>query len=181
LPKKLCLTFCLVIFLHFKKEYRSCASADTCLYIFCVHKEVKHGFSFHYIVIEIISKFLLVQRLFGWPSNSFKKLSIFYFFDLQFLLACNSYKGDTLWYLRMYLWYVLVRFTPSIVPPHSLTTFLEQFQQVSLFYFHVRIQNTSYTFTLIHPFLTFTLYPTLVPILGKDLFDPLAFHFLLSV
>jgi hypothetical protein len=51
----------------------------------------------------------------------------------------------------MCLQYILIRFTPSITllyPP-----FLEQFQQVLLFYFHIWIQNASTIFTLIHLFL----------------------------
>jgi hypothetical protein len=72
------------------------------------------------------------------------------FFFLKNLLAYNNCKGDTLWYLHMCLQYILVRFIPSIILPLPLSPFLEQFQQVSFFCFHIWIQNTCTILTLIH-------------------------------
>jgi hypothetical protein len=77
----------------------------------------------------------------------------------------------------MCLQYILVRFTPSIILSSSLTVFLEQFQQISFFYFRVWIQNASTIFTLIPTFLVPTHLP-MVPTLRKDLFFLHAFHFL---
>jgi hypothetical protein len=46
-------------------------------------------------------------------------------------------------------------YTISLPPPFSfISPFLEQFQQVSLFHFHIWVNNISTTFTLLHPFLT---------------------------
>jgi hypothetical protein len=84
-----------------------------------------------------------------------RAMSLKNFFFLL-LLADNSSTGqkDKLWHLRMCLEYILIRLTPSIILPHSsLSHFLGQFQQVSLFYFQTWIQNTSTIFTLLNPFL----------------------------
>jgi hypothetical protein len=48
----------------------------------------------------------------------------------------------------MCLLYILIR-SPVILPHHP-SSFLEQFQKVSLFYFHTRIQNTSTIFAFPH-------------------------------
>jgi hypothetical protein len=64
-----------------------------------------------------------------------------------------------LWYLHMCLQYILVRFTLSIILPLP-SPILEQFQQVSFFYFHIWIQNTSILYTLI----PFFLVPTHLPL-----------------
>jgi hypothetical protein len=53
----------------------------------------------------------------------------------------------------MCLKYILVGFIPSIILPLPPCLLLEQFQQVSFFYFHIWIQNTSTIFTLINSFL----------------------------
>jgi hypothetical protein len=70
---------------------------------------------------------------------------------LKILLAYNSCTGRTLWYLHMCLQYILVRFTPSIALPIFRTIW-----QVSFFYFHIWLQNTSTMFTFIHPFFMHT-------------------------
>jgi hypothetical protein len=92
---------------------------------------------------------------------------------VAFFLACSSCTGDTLWYLHISLKYILVVFTPSLILPLPL---LEQFQQVSFFYFHIWIQNTSTTYTLIPPFLVPTHLPQ-APTPRKDLFFPPALLF----
>jgi hypothetical protein len=71
-----------------------------------------------------------------------RAMSLKNFFFLL-LLADNSSTGqkDKLWHLRMCLEYILI-INPlycSLTP----TLLLEQFQQVSLFYFHIWIQSTS--------------------------------------
>jgi hypothetical protein len=70
--------------------------------------------------------------------------------SFKFLLDIIVVQRDTLWYLHMCLQCILVRFTPSIVLPHPSHPFLEQ---VSFFYFHLWIPNTSTIFTLIRSFL----------------------------
>jgi hypothetical protein len=74
----------------------------------------------------------------------------------------------------MCLQYILVRFIPTIILPPPPTPFLEQFQQISLFYPHIWIQNISIIFTLS------LCSPTLVPSPRKELLYPPVLHFLLK-
>jgi hypothetical protein len=69
-----------------------------------------------------------------------------------------------------YVLTIYLRFTSSIILPLPPLSFLEQFQQVLFFYFHLWIQNTFTIFTLISLFLVPTPLP-LVPTPGKDLLE----------
>jgi hypothetical protein len=92
------------------------------------------------------------------------------------LLAHNSYSRVHI----VRFTYVFKIFLSRIYPIHHspsspLTPFLEQFQHVSFFYFHIWIQNTSTTYTLTPPFLV----PTFLPLVStprKD-FSPLLYIF----
>jgi hypothetical protein len=46
---------------------------------------------------------------------------------------------------------ILIRYTPSLLLPHPPFPILEQFQQVSLFYFHTPTQSTSTILVLLPP------------------------------
>jgi hypothetical protein len=59
------------------------------------------------------------------------------------LTGREKWCGFTLRYLHMCLPYILVGLIPSIIVSLSSPPTLEQFQQVSFFYFHIWIQNTS--------------------------------------
>jgi hypothetical protein len=86
----------------------------------------------------------------------------------SFTIKLNSYlsnsfffiiivvQRDTLWYLHIHSQYIIVKFPPLFFLSFILPPFLEQFQQVSFFYFHIWIQNTSTISTFIHPFLMHT-------------------------
>jgi hypothetical protein len=68
-----------------------------------------------------------------------------------------------------YVLTIYLRFMPSIILP---PLFLDQFQQVSFFYFHLQVQNKpSFTLFLCPPHLP------LVPTPDKDLFHPPVLHF----
>jgi hypothetical protein len=94
-----------------------------------------------------------------------------------FLLTYNSCTGGYTGHLHMCLQCILVSFTPplfSFIPP---PLFLEQFWQVSLFYFRTWIQNTFTIFAFLHSF--FMPSPlSLVPTPRQDLFYLPALHFL---
>jgi hypothetical protein len=53
---------------------------------------------------------------------------------LMILLAYNSYTGDTLWYLHVSKIYFSWIYSLIIL---FLSPYLEQFQQISFFYFHI--------------------------------------------
>jgi hypothetical protein len=83
------------------------------------------------------------------------KISIM-FFLLKILLAYNIvHVYINVWHL--YVLTIYLRFTPSIVLPLPSSPSLEKFQQISFFYFHKWVQNTSTIFTLTHPLLMPTL------------------------
>jgi hypothetical protein len=71
----------------------------------------------------------------------------------------------SLWYFSKGLQSTLIIFTLSITPYHSPSfppPFLQKFQQVSLFYFHISMYNTLAIFIFLHPLCSPFLFP-LVP------------------
>jgi hypothetical protein len=96
---------------------------------------------------------------------------LLFFFIYQHIIIVQE---DILWYLHIYIYNIFQIYSLNHSPsPH----FLEQFQQISFFYFHMWKQNTSTIYTLIHPVLVPTALP-LVPTLEKTYFTLLAFIFL---
>jgi hypothetical protein len=98
----------------------------------------KHFDKFSY-VLWIISIFLSL-KLKG------RNTVFFSFIDLLIYCSCDGY---IVTFIKVFT-YILVRSTPFFLL--YLLSFLEQFQQVSLFHFHTWIHSTSTILTFLHPF-----------------------------
>jgi hypothetical protein len=100
------------------------------------------------------------QILYHWYVEFYVSVKI----TFDFLLAYNSCTGGYIM-ISTYAHTIYLRFTfLFLLPPF----FLESFQQVSFFYFHIGIQNTTTIFTLI-PLFHIPIPLPLVPIPRKDL------------
>jgi hypothetical protein len=79
-------------------------------------------------------------------------LSFIFYLIISFFLKNYCCAGGTLWHLQIFLQYIIVEFTPSIIlfyPPFP--SFLEWLQKVSFFHLHTCVHNICTIFTHLHP------------------------------
>jgi hypothetical protein len=92
---------------------------------------------------ELVTKRLLYQH--GISKTVFCFVSLF-------LLVYNSCMGVSLWHFHVYVQCTPVWFIPSITPLSTFSPcFLKWLRQVSMFYNHTCVDNTSTIFTLLYP------------------------------